>query len=148
MSVPKKYDYPEADASPRACIECGEVKAYTLFKGRLDHKHRKYYRSKMCRACINKRDLANGKQWAQDSPEKRMISLERRAELFAEQEGLCGICKKTLDTAGSRTIAVDHDHDTGKVRGLLCSRCNVGLGCFDDDPDTLRLARAYVLTHL
>jgi len=55
------------------------------------------------------------------------------------QRGRCAICRNTLDRPH-----VDHDHETGKVRGILCPNCNVGLGHFASDPVRLRRAIAYV----
>lgn len=53
----------------------------------------------------------------------------------------CGICG-SLDNP-----RIDHDHATGKVRGVLCHKHNIGLGQFDDDPDMLRLAARWVEEH-
>jgi len=67
--------------------------------------------------------------------------------MFLSQNGVCAICSggETVKTRGTlRRLAVDHDHETGKVRGLLCNRCNNGLGNFRDDPDLLREAIAYL----
>lgn len=58
------------------------------------------------------------------------------------QADACAIC---LEPArGVRRLSIDHDHLTGKVRGLLCRRCNSGLGHFLDDPLRLELAAAYL----
>ncbi len=69
------------------------------------------------------------------------------AELAAllEQHGTCAICR--LPTWGKRGPQVDHDHATGKVRGVLCINCNNGLGRFKDDPARLRAAAAYLEAH-
>lgn len=74
------------------------------------------------------------------------ISVEEYNALFASQDGKCAICG--TDQPGGRRyrLAVDHCHDTGKVRGLLCNNCNLGLGKFNDDPDLLRKALAYLAT--
>ena len=57
--------------------------------------------------------------------------------------GLCLICKKP--PLGKHTrLGVDHCHATGRVRGLLCNRCNRAMGMFEDDPDLLVAAAAYL----
>lgn len=69
-------------------------------------------------------------------------------QMAASQNGGCAIChhpERTSGRSGSvRALAVDHDHATGKIRGLLCHRCNVALGYFGDDPALLRAAAAYI----
>jgi hypothetical protein len=61
--------------------------------------------------------------------------------MLAEQDGLCAVCQ----TAAA--VHVDHDHETGAVRSLLCFNCNGGLGQFRDDPVVLRAAADYVEEH-
>lgn len=58
-----------------------------------------------------------------------------------EQGGGCKICGKILQRV---SLAVDHNHKTGKVRGILCENCNRGLGMFKDDPNLLRSAIEYL----
>lgn len=58
-----------------------------------------------------------------------------------EQGGGCKICGKKLQRV---RLAVDHNHKTGKVRGILCENCNRGLGIFKDDPNLLRSAIEYL----
>ena len=60
--------------------------------------------------------------------------------LMERQEGTCALCRKPFNT----TPCVDHCHDTGRVRGLLCHRCNRALGGFDNDPAILARAAVYV----
>jgi hypothetical protein len=60
--------------------------------------------------------------------------------MLMAQNGACAICKRKSD----KTLGVDHCHVTGKLRSLLCHKCNAGLGHFDDDPNLLREAAAYV----
>jgi hypothetical protein len=64
--------------------------------------------------------------------------------MVAEQAGRCAICATTEPGGGKTLWSVDHCHDSLKVRGLLCSRCNMGLGYFKDDPGRLRAATAYL----
>ena len=63
--------------------------------------------------------------------------------LFAIQKGRCAICKMAEE--GTREfLCVDHSHDTGKVRGLLCHKCNLGLGKFQDNVEYLSNAIEYL----
>lgn len=59
------------------------------------------------------------------------------------QEYKCGICKQDLDKL-SQKYHIDHDHRTGKIRGLLCFKCNIALGHFNDSLDLLYLAVEYM----
>lgn len=56
----------------------------------------------------------------------------------------CHICGRPSDGSGIRQLAVDHDHKTGAVRGILCWECNVVLGKMNDDPARLRAAADYL----
>lgn len=73
------------------------------------------------------------------------ITLDQYKSLNKAQEGRCAICGG-LNVAGRR-LAVDHCHRSGKIRGLLCYKCNVGLGSFDDDLERLLLAALYLEKH-
>lgn len=76
---------------------------------------------------------------------RRGIVLTRKQydAMFIEQEGRCAICRVDANTL-ERAMCVDHDHNTGKVRGLLCYKCNSGLGFFRDDRDLLVRATSYL----
>ena len=74
------------------------------------------------------------------------ITLDDYNRMFAEQEGRCAICK-THQCATGRVLAVDHDHVTGKVRGLLCQACNTAIGKLNDDPELIHKAAEYVASH-
>jgi hypothetical protein len=65
--------------------------------------------------------------------------------MYKEQGSACAICKRT-DTGVARTkmLSIDHNHVTGKVRGLLCNWCNQGLGHFRDSPELLIKAAEYL----
>jgi len=77
------------------------------------------------------------------------ISLEDFDDMVIAQGGMCAICKLTHEMAIERDkepFHVDHDpHETGAVRGLLCSFCNTGLGMFKDNSDSLQVAISYLL---
>jgi hypothetical protein len=69
---------------------------------------------------------------------------EQYAALMETQDGRCAICRTTEWTGHHKRPHVDHDHATGRVRGILCHDCNLGLGKFKDDPDLLRAAIVYL----
>jgi hypothetical protein len=86
--------------------------------------------------------------------EKRRSGLKRNYNLTVEdydnrlkaQDYGCAICKsKTSKSRTTKYLSVDHDHKTGRVRGLLCMKCNHALGNLDDNPETIREALRYIL---
>lgn len=74
------------------------------------------------------------------------INKEQYREILVRQRNKCAICGKVNqeNSIDGKSFAVDHDHKTGKIRGLLCTRCNPGLGFFNDDTKLLRKAINYL----
>ena len=68
------------------------------------------------------------------------ISIDDYNALLIKQAGKCGICKKEKD----ETLCVDHDHETGVVRGLLCTSCNKAIGLLGDTRESLQSALDYL----
>lgn len=76
------------------------------------------------------------------------ITVDKFDKMVEEQSGLCAICAESPSEANGHRhkhrLHIDHDHKTGKVRGLLCNNCNAALGYFHDNPDRLLLAYDYL----
>jgi hypothetical protein len=70
------------------------------------------------------------------------IGLPEYRRLVRLQEGLCAICGEP--PMPGESLSVDHDHETGMVRGLLCRHCNIGLGKLGDTIETLLVAVEYL----
>lgn len=102
-------------------------------------------------------------QWHRDNPGRTTanrrkfnlsknygLSLGEYDALLQKQGGVCAICGQDEPSAHGRTgkqfrLAVDHCHETGIVRGLLCQKCNRAVGLFGDNPILLRKAISYLL---
>lgn len=120
----------------------------------------------ICRTCVSEMDL-NRSQEAKDkeNAQRRAIywslkdrknylktryglTIEAYDALHAKQNGLCAICgnpESQLSNQGTRKrLAVDHDHLTGQVRGLLCTHCNIAIGILGDDHKRLERAIEYL----
>lgn len=72
------------------------------------------------------------------------ITIQEYENMFREQLGCCLICRRNQAEFKVK-LGIDHDHNTGKVRGLLCHDCNTGLGKFRDSPELLYRAAQYIL---
>jgi hypothetical protein len=78
---------------------------------------------------------------------KYNITAPERNQLIKEQDGCCAICTTPVELDGKATkqsAVVDHDHITGKIRGILCGQCNKGLGIFGDTLEGLNKAVKYL----
>jgi hypothetical protein len=90
-----------------------------------------------CKACMRSRN-----KYKASGHRRRRYGLSEAAfqEMLTAQDYRCLICRR------KRRLIVDHDHNSGAVRGLLCDRCNVGMGCLDDNPALLVRAAKYLLS--
>lgn len=126
------------------CRLCGQDRPVTDFHWRSDQGK---YRSE-CKPCKGGRDRA---AWPTKQPARRDqllrskygISADEFDETLAAQGGGCRICGRDSNP-DSKSLAVDHCHTTGRVRGILCGPCNKALGLMSDNPELLRLAADYL----
>lgn len=146
--------------SSATCTGCGLVKEITQFY--IKKSSRKGYASQ-CKTCQEKywetddykqKHSERAKQWYKTPRGKRVwlnsyyrrhfgITIEEYERLLSEQNSRCGICE-TEKCATGKSFAVDHDHTTGRVRGLLCKKCNLALGFLEDDTSRMQRAINYM----
>jgi hypothetical protein len=95
------------------------------------------------------------KDWYENNKERHVhnallrkygVTLEQYNLLRAQQDFCCAICNDHEDSVGKKMF-VDHDHVTGKIRKLLCTKCNVGIGMLKDNPDIMERAAKYLRDH-
>lgn len=72
------------------------------------------------------------------------ITPDQYDSMLAAQGNACALCGRPPN--GKVALHVDHDHSTGRIRGILCFKCNNALGDFDDDPDLLMAAAMYLIS--
>ncbi len=110
------------------------------------HVTKRVTRTGYCYECQSTRVREQGRDYSLRS--KYKITLEEYDKLLEKQNGVCALCKKEENAVekyykGIKRLAVDHCHDTNKIRGLLCSSCNIGIGNLKHDPELLRKAASY-----
>lgn len=71
---------------------------------------------------------------------------EERDQLLAEQGNVCKACKSS-EPRGKKGWVIDHCHETGTIRGILCQTCNIALGMVEDSPDRLQALIDYLHNH-
>lgn len=151
------------DPVTKVCGKCGEEKPAAEFRRRDDGRTLRSY----CIVCDRAYNAEKSRRFWKAHPElaekrhldnrsvvlrlKYGLKLEDYDAMLEAQGGGCAICHATAPgrmTASGRPrdryFAIDHDHVTGQVRGLLCDRCNRGIGLLRDDADTLESAAAYL----
>ena len=154
----------------KKCSKCQEPKSLKEF-----HKDQKR-KDGLCSACKEcfkkhyqkhkKTILSRNKKWRNSNPEKIKIYNTRKKEyelfrnyglslhdkniMLSNQNSQCSICKISIQEhleKYQKDFHVDHNHKTGKIRSLLCEKCNRGLGFFNDDFETLLEASKYLKFH-
>ena len=135
LKLPKEHPYRDG----RVCTECNTFKAasqYTLERDK--------------RACGGIAMRSKCKPCNESIKYKSFIkrtygiTYDDYTKMLDQQSNACSICKSKISSTRTSRLFVDHCHTTGKVRGLLCSSCNHGLGLFKDSPTLLKRAIGYL----
>lgn len=132
----------------RTCFACKVEKGDSEF-----YRCNVRYRQRECKDCCRERKYA----WHQSEAGKKSsaatklkarfgITQEIYDEMLAAQSGKCLVCDATESCLGHK-LAVDHNHTTGAVRGLLCKACNVGIGSMGDDAARVERAAQYLRSY-
>lgn len=143
---------PDCPPGHKKCTACFEVKTAEEFS---KHPRGADGRLTQCKACVKAKNAAR----AAALPQKRRAAglkqnygitydqYERWLELRGHSCEICGYEMPKDARGAAARLHVDHDHSTGALRGLLCSKCNAGLGHFKDDPGLLYVAAEYLEEH-
>jgi Recombination endonuclease VII len=126
----------ERHVSTMRCLEC--VRENRRSGGRKGENKRRYYRHREHILTLHYRAKLKGRYG---------ITPQAHEALIRAQDGKCAICKTPERSERNSTrirLSIDHCHDEGYVRGLLCNACNTGLGKFGDDPAILIAAARYL----
>lgn len=123
-----------ADDGYYLCNICDQIKPKKAFKKR---KRNKSGVTSACKSCLRLREREKKLKY------KYNMSVEDFNNLYELQNGNCAICNTHLEK-GTNDCSVDHDHNTGEVRGLLCNTCNRCLGMLDDSTKRLYSAIRYL----
>lgn len=106
---------------------------YKKNKKEIDRRNIKYYKEHRKEVYLNQRRNALKNSYG--------LTIEGYEVLVQSQNGKCCICLL------EKPLVVDHDHETGKIRGLLCHKCNSGIGMMCDDIKIVRMAYEYLKKH-
>lgn len=141
------------DTATKVCTMCGEERPIASFRSR-GGSQAHLYKSR-CNSCLYKEH----RRWTEENPDRvreyrekdswtlakrcsrRGITPEQLVDAFERQECCCAICHDSISLMGS---AIDHNHETGEFRGVLCRQCNRALGMFRDSPVILQSALNYL----
>jgi Recombination endonuclease VII. len=166
-----KITYGKSGKARKKCTQCGRTKPFSAFS---PQQTAKCGRRSACKACTNAKaakrrakdpvlraDLYRRKAaWIRANPDK-MYRQTRRGRLkrlyrmtpeqydamLLNQQFRCAACKVSFSTIPPRHICVDHNHTTGKVRGIICRWCNSIAGHSKDSPTRCRAVAAYLEWH-
>lgn len=154
----------------KQCVKCGETKVLSLFNKEKRGKDGLRRECKQCRRASKREWYHNNKdkvrdyrlkniekyreyhrKWVKKNPDRKLelrinskynLSLHDYRTMLQNQKFACAICEIEFDN--TQRACVDHCHDTGEVRGLLCKNCNSGIGLLGDNEQSLRKALKYV----
>ena len=134
----------------KVCNKCNMEQPIDNYYKQTGARTKEGYRRPTCKSCVNKQSIA----WSKANPDKvkkhrrkqRLkqnygISLEQYQEMLIQHNNKCAVCNEEHKR---RPLNVDHCHTTGKVRGLLCDKCNMALGLLKDSKDLINNLGKYL----
>lgn len=139
----RQYNSKNGSPEPRVCEACGGI-----FLARPSNKKRKYCGDAECK---KKRESERYLRWKKDHPERARsnnlryqygITIDDFEKMLEAQRGCCAICGEP--PAQGKKLVVDHCHQEGHVRALLCNACNTGIGLFEERPERLIAAARWL----
>ncbi len=139
MSGIQIFDISETgdDHSNKVCDRCFKfLNTIEMFANNRIKKH-SITKRPSCKKC---RKIKDGISVSSELRNEWNLKAPKRYDLFT-----CPICTKTT-ISGISKIVLDHNHQTGEVRGYLCESCNTGIGRFDDDPELIKKAIKWLKT--
>jgi len=149
----QKHEETPPDPLPKLCPNCNLLKPFESF---YKSNSSKTGVTSFCKTCSS----IKGKQWNKNNKEKtkqrsRIKDLKRNygmtsqdyESMLSKQNTVCCICKANEPGKNRSYFTVDHCHATGKIRGLLCAKCNCALGLLNDDPKLFETAKKYLEKH-
>lgn len=147
----------------KRCSKCGTEKEMDNFYKQTDKRYKTDVRS-WCKKCFLKYSNETTKKWRKNNPEEYSLcqrkqrlrkywpnmsgeeAIKEYNKIFVSQRGKCAACGSHQNKL-TRALAVDHDHKTNKIRGLLCMNCNRALGYSKDDIFVLKALVNYLRKH-
>ena len=144
----------QTTVTSKRCARCKEHLSLEMFQSFKHSKNGKVYYQSKCKPCHT---TYNRELRARDTTKRHGYKLKHKYgmtvqdydALMEKQGGVCAICKNPETSRHSKSkevqrLAVDHCHESGKIRGLLCQACNTALGKFNDNLSTLESAILYL----
>ncbi len=149
----------------KRCSQCKRLKAQSDFSFHSQETGRRYSACKTCTKAKRTKQYSQNREALQEAQRtiraknplkwKRYqrnldllrfygITEEKFQEMSATQGHCCALCRRHKDQIGGKGLVVDHNHKTGAIRALLCTRCNSGIGTFNEDPELLLKVSEYV----
>ena len=132
----------------KKCSKCLEYKTFDNFYKR---ENRLCGYTSRCKSCLRQYknvSLTSNRSRRNHFKKTYNITIAQYDEMLLKQNDCCAICKRhksEVTVKRKNHLCVDHNHSTGKIRGLLCDKCNRGIGLLCDDIDILKNAIEYLL---
>ena len=127
----------------KQCVKCEEFKSLEEFYIQWGRSEYRVTSSNVCKECSNRYSKEHHKKRGKNQRLQKTfgITLKEYQQMLEQQNGVCAICD---NPPGNKSLGVDHNHITGKIRSLLCVQCNTALGLVKEDIKILHKMICYL----